>query len=70
MLQVCVRQCPDKTLLFEKELQENPGSFQQIKQNMVCTEDVNIQTMTLAQALQYIKEEKCASFVLQSQPGN
>ncbi|XP_039745321.1 choline transporter-like 2 isoform X2 [Pararge aegeria] len=36
--------------------------------DMVCTEDVNIQTMTYSQAMQYIQEEKCASFVLQSQP--
>lgn len=37
---------------------------------MVCSDEVeNVQTMTPAQALQYIQEEKCASFILQSQPG-
>ncbi|XP_045760351.1 choline transporter-like 2 isoform X3 [Maniola jurtina] len=66
--QVCVERCPDKTVLFKKELEQNPSSFQQIKYDMVCTEDVNIQTMTYAQAIQYIQEEKCANFILQSQP--
>ncbi|XP_039765563.1 choline transporter-like 2 isoform X1 [Pararge aegeria] len=66
--QVCVSQCPDKTVLFKKELEQNPTAFEQIKMNMVCTEDVNLQTMTYSQAIQYIQEEKCASFVLQSQP--
>lgn len=37
---------------------------------MVCSDEVeNVQTMTPAQAIQYIQEEKCASFILQSQPG-
>ncbi|XP_052747500.1 choline transporter-like 2 isoform X2 [Bicyclus anynana] len=66
--QVCVPQCPDRTILFTKELEQNPSSFEQLKPRMVCTEDVNTQSMTLAQAKQYIQDEKCASFVLESQP--
>lgn len=67
--QVCVSQCPSKTILFEKELRLNPSSFELIRKEMVCSDEVgNVQTMTPAQALQYIQEEKCASFVLQSQP--
>ncbi|XP_034841494.1 choline transporter-like 2 isoform X3 [Maniola hyperantus] len=66
--QVCVERCPDKTVLFKKELEQNPSSFQQIKSDMICTQDVNMQTLTYAQALQYIEKDKCASFILQSQP--
>lgn len=69
-MQVCVSQCPSKTVLFEKELRLNPNSFELIRNDMVCNDEVtNVQTMTPAQALQYIQEEKCASFILQSQPG-
>lgn len=36
---------------------------------MVCTDDIDINTMTYTQAKQYMQEDKCASYVLQSQPG-
>lgn len=36
---------------------------------MVCVNDVNVQTITYSTAQQYIKEGKCAEYVLQSQPG-
>ncbi|CAH0722355.1 unnamed protein product, partial [Brenthis ino] len=66
--QVCVSQCPSQTVLIEKELRVNPSSFEELRKDMVCNDEVNMQTMTYAQALQYIQEEKCASFILQSQP--
>ncbi|CAG9575618.1 unnamed protein product [Danaus chrysippus] len=67
--QVCVEKCPEKTFIFEKELRQNPASFEQLRQNMVCTDEVtNMQTMTLSEAITYMQQEKCASFVLQSQP--
>ncbi|XP_032510800.2 choline transporter-like 2 isoform X3 [Danaus plexippus] len=67
--QVCVQKCPERTFIFEKELRQNPASFEQLRQNMVCTDEVtNIQTMTLSEAIAYMQQEKCASFVLQSQP--
>ncbi|XP_046969238.1 choline transporter-like 2 isoform X3 [Vanessa cardui] len=66
--QVCVSQCPSRTVLFEKEIRQNPGIFDQIKNDMVCTDGLNVQTMTSSEALEHIKNEKCTSFVLQSQP--
>lgn len=36
---------------------------------MVCTYDVNMNTMTYNQAMEYIDQEKCATYVLKSQPG-
>lgn len=67
---VCVQKCPERTFIFEKELRQNPASFEQLRQNMVCTDEVtNIQTMTFSEAIAYMQQEKCASFVLQSQPG-
>ncbi|CAH4015503.1 unnamed protein product [Pieris brassicae] len=64
--QVCVENCPDNTIIFEKELSQT--SFESLRSKMVCTDDVNINTMTSSQALQYMKEEKCARFLLASQP--
>ncbi|XP_047535659.1 choline transporter-like 2 isoform X3 [Vanessa atalanta] len=66
--QVCVSQCPSRTVLFEKEIRQNPAIFDQIKNDMVCTDGINVQTMTSSEALEHIKNEKCTSFVLQSQP--
>ncbi|XP_050359441.1 choline transporter-like 2 isoform X3 [Nymphalis io] len=66
--QVCVSQCPSKTVLFEKEIRQNPATFDQIKKDMVCIEGLNVQTMASSEALEHIKNEKCTSFVLQSQP--
>ncbi|XP_011563044.3 choline transporter-like 2 isoform X2 [Plutella xylostella] len=64
--QVCVSQCPDTTILFESVL--TASSLDQLRARMVCSDDVNTQTMTLQQAQQYMQQEKCAKFVLQSQP--
>ncbi|CAG9110335.1 unnamed protein product [Plutella xylostella] len=64
--QVCVSQCPDTTILFESVL--TAASLDQLRARMVCSDDVNTQTMTLQQAQQYMQQEKCAKFVLQSQP--
>lgn len=65
--QVCVEQCPTRTILFEAQVTQ--ADFEQFKPYMVCTTDINVQTMTYAQARQYFKEDKCASYVIQSQPG-
>ncbi|XP_045504868.1 choline transporter-like 2 isoform X3 [Colias croceus] len=66
--QVCVEKCPTNTILLEKEIRLNPGAFETFRPSMVCTDEVNIQTMTSSQALQYMQEEKCASFIISSQP--
>ncbi|CAH2100196.1 unnamed protein product [Euphydryas editha] len=66
--QVCVSQCPSKTVLFEKEIIQNSASFNQIKSDMVCIDGLDVQTMSSSEALEHIQKERCASFVLQSQP--
>lgn len=64
--QVCVTQCPTRTILFQQILTE--ANFAEYISSMVCTKDVNVNTMTYAQAKEYMANEKCASIVLQSQP--
>lgn len=64
--QVCVTQCPTRTILFQQILTE--ANFADYISSMVCTKDVNVNTMTYAQAKEYMANEKCASIVLQSQP--
>lgn len=64
--QVCVNQCPSKTIVFH---QLDETTFPQFKSNMVCTYDIDVQTLKYNEALQHIKNEKCASYVVQSQPG-
>lgn len=65
--QVCVKNCPDTTIIFENEMAQT--SFESLRSKMVCTDEVNVNTMTSSQALQYMREEKCARFLLASQPG-
>ncbi|CAG5041956.1 unnamed protein product [Parnassius apollo] len=65
--QVCVNRCPDQTIMFQTKISD-ASSFEQVRSSMVCTDDVNVQTMTYTQALQNIKDEKCASYVIRSEP--
>ncbi|XP_068628408.1 choline transporter-like 2 isoform X2 [Battus philenor] len=65
--QICVNKCPDQTIVFHARI-TNASSFEQVRSNMVCTDDVNIQTMTHTEALQNINDGKCAGYVLRSQP--
>lgn len=67
--QVCVKKCPEETIIFHTKITD-AATFEQLRSNMVCTDDVNVSTMTYTQALQHIKDGKCASYVLRSQPGN
>ncbi|XP_028176614.1 CTL-like protein 2 isoform X2 [Ostrinia furnacalis] len=64
--QVCVKECPSKTVIFETEMTE--ATFPSLKQYMVCTDEVNINDMTYSQARDYMRDEKCASYVLRSTP--
>ncbi|KAL4709780.1 hypothetical protein ACJJTC_001234 [Scirpophaga incertulas] len=64
--QVCVKECPTSTVLIENEL--SSLTFNKLKEFMVCTDKVNMDQLTYEKAVQYIKEEKCASYVLKSQP--
>ncbi|KAG6465142.1 hypothetical protein O3G_MSEX014956, partial [Manduca sexta] len=64
--QVCVSKCPERFIRFGTEL--TPATMEQLRSSMVCTDDVNVRDMTHTQAMQYIKENKCAPYVLQSQP--
>ncbi|XP_053600739.1 choline transporter-like 2 isoform X2 [Plodia interpunctella] len=61
--QVCVNQCPDRTINFEKEL--TAANFNELKSRMVCKYDVDISTYE--KAMQSISEEKCAKSVLKSE---
>ncbi|CAB3236903.1 unnamed protein product [Arctia plantaginis] len=61
--QVCVKECPRKTIDFRQMTESN---FNEYKQSMVCTEDINIPSMSLSQAKANIDANKCASVVLQS----
>ncbi|XP_049887593.1 choline transporter-like 2 isoform X3 [Pectinophora gossypiella] len=64
--QVCVESCPTRTILFQAELSVTP--FEQLRPYMVCTDDINKETMTLSDAKNYINNGKCADHVLKSQP--
>ncbi|KAJ0181029.1 hypothetical protein K1T71_003114 [Dendrolimus kikuchii] len=64
--QVCVEKCPDRTIIFNLPMTED--EFREIRSNMVCTDDINVKTLTRQEALNYISQEKCASFVVTSQP--
>ncbi|XP_050674068.1 choline transporter-like 2 isoform X2 [Leptidea sinapis] len=66
--QVCVENCPKTTTLIAKELAQNPNNFESLRASMVCVDEVNTQSMSSSQALQYMQEEKCAGFLLASQP--
>lgn len=66
-LQVCVSQCPSRTIIFETEL--TPSNFNELKPYMVCVDDVSMDTLTYDQAREFMRQEKCANFVLKSQPG-
>lgn len=43
--------------------------FREQRSRMVCTNDINVNTLTYQEALKLISEDKCASFVVTSQPG-
>ncbi|CAH0747568.1 unnamed protein product [Diatraea saccharalis] len=64
--QVCVEKCPGETILFETRL--TPATFNTYRNSMVCTDEVNMNSLTYDQALTYMRQEKCASYVLKSQP--
>lgn len=68
VFQVCVEQCPTKTILFKSQM--NVDTFDQYKSHMVCQNNVNANTLTYQQAVAYIDDGTCASYVLQSQAGN
>lgn len=64
--QVCVKECPKNTILFDTQL--TPASFETMKSSMVCTIDVNMNTLTYEQAKRHIQDGTCAKYVLKSQP--
>ncbi|XP_063393664.1 choline transporter-like 2 isoform X3 [Cydia fagiglandana] len=64
--QVCVNECPKETIVF------NTGSytaatFNNWRSKMICVDGINTATMTHVEATQYMKDTKCASYVLKSQ---
>ncbi|KAJ8734636.1 hypothetical protein PYW08_013886 [Mythimna loreyi] len=63
--QVCVEECPSKTVLFKSEMTQ--ANFAELKPHMVCKNDVDVTTMTYEQAIANINDEKCAKYVLRSQ---
>lgn len=62
-----MKECPSRTIIFETEL--TASNFNELKPYMVCVDEVSMDTMTYNEARQYITDEKCASYVLKSQPG-
>lgn len=46
------------------------ANFNEYKQSMVCSEEINIPSMSLTQAKLNIDANKCAGIVLQSKSGN
>ncbi|XP_022835299.1 CTL-like protein 2 isoform X3 [Spodoptera litura] len=63
--QVCVSKCPSRTIIFSSEMnQQNFGAY---RSELVCTYDVNVNTITYAQAVEYMSNGKCAPYVLESQ---
>ncbi|XP_012547944.1 CTL-like protein 2 isoform X1 [Bombyx mandarina] len=63
--QVCVEECPQRTVKFIEQL--TSANFNEMKREMVCIDGVNTETMTYSDALQYMNEDKCAGLILQSQ---
>ncbi|CAH0699204.1 unnamed protein product [Spodoptera exigua] len=63
--QVCVPNCPSRTIIFGAEMNEQ--NFGAYRSDMVCTYDVNVNTLTYTQAVEYISKGKCAPYVLESQ---
>lgn len=47
----------------------NQQNFDTYRSNMVCTYDVNVNTITYSQAVEYMANGKCAPYVLESQAG-
>lgn len=66
--QVCVNKCPDRTIAFKSPLLDQ-SSFLELRSNMVCTYDIDVQTLTYEKAIQLIDDRKCASYVIKSEPG-
>lgn len=64
---VCVKECPSRTIDFK---QMTDANFNEYKQSMVCSEEINIPSMSLTQAKLNIDANKCAGIVLQSKSGN
>ncbi|XP_059047504.1 choline transporter-like 2 isoform X2 [Achroia grisella] len=63
--QVCVKECPKETIVFDTQL--TPSSFATLKSSMVCTIDVDMNTLTYDQAKRHIEDGTCAKYVLKSQ---
>lgn len=63
--QVCVSKCPSRTIIFASEM--NQQNFDTYRSSMVCTYDVNVNTITYSQAVEYMANGKCAPYVLESQ---
>ncbi|XP_050553339.1 choline transporter-like 2 isoform X1 [Spodoptera frugiperda] len=63
--QVCVSKCPSRTIIFASEM--NQQNFDTYRSSMVCTYDVNVNTISYSQAVEYMANGKCAPYVLESQ---
>lgn len=63
--QVCVEKCPTQTIFFK---QMTSSSWPTLKSSMVCQDDIDINSLSFSQAMTYIENERCANYVLESQP--
>ncbi|XP_048004473.1 uncharacterized protein LOC125240570 isoform X5 [Leguminivora glycinivorella] len=64
--QVCVNECPKETIVFNKGNYMAP-TFNDWRSKMICVDGINTATMTYDEAVQYMNDNKCASYVLKSQ---
>ncbi|XP_063373104.1 choline transporter-like 2 isoform X4 [Cydia amplana] len=64
--QVCVNECPKETIVFNTG-NYTAASFNNWRSKMICVDGINTATMTHDEAVRYMKDTKCASYVLKSQ---
>ncbi|XP_063547210.1 choline transporter-like 2 isoform X4 [Cydia strobilella] len=64
--QVCVNGCPTETIVFNTG-SNTAATFNNWRSKMICVDGINTATMTHDEATQYMKDTKCASYVLKSQ---
>lgn len=63
--QVCVKKCPEKFFLFDKN-ECNKKGFNIYKENMICKYNVNLNSCDDIESA--VKSKECAEYYLKSQP--
>lgn len=63
--QVCVKKCPEKFFLFDKN-ECNKEGFNSYRENMICKYNVNLNSCDDIESA--VKSKECAEYYLKSQP--